>query len=150
VSVVSVVIVVTSASRTVTGALVAAAASTLLGPLVLDGELFGWILRSPDRIPGVFPISSKWMFVLFGLAAIRYARHPAGGAPHVWQAMAARVDRRRHPVAAPATAAAAPDGSGTADGGRAAAAAPASAGTAGDSSPQPAAADGATKQERVR
>ncbi|MGH9275485.1 MAG: hypothetical protein ACRDZU_12635, partial [Acidimicrobiales bacterium] len=38
----------------------------------------GWILRSPDRIPDLFPISGKWRFVLFGLGTIQFARNPDG------------------------------------------------------------------------
>ena len=37
-----------------------------------------WVLRDPDRVPGVFPISSSWMFILFGLGAIQFAKHPEG------------------------------------------------------------------------
>ncbi|MEY2569925.1 MAG: hypothetical protein QOE63_275, partial [Acidimicrobiaceae bacterium] len=38
----------------------------------------GWLLRSPSRIPGIFPISPKWRLVLFGLGTIQFARHPEG------------------------------------------------------------------------
>ena len=47
-------------------------------PSILKGAFIGWILRDPGRIPGFFPISSKWVLVLFGLGAIQYARHPEG------------------------------------------------------------------------
>ena len=33
---------------------------------------------TPSRIPGVFPISPKWRFILFGLGTIQYAKHPEG------------------------------------------------------------------------
>ena len=46
--------------------------------VVLKGAFLGWILRDPDRIPGLFPISAKWVLVLFGLGTIQYARHPEG------------------------------------------------------------------------
>jgi ABC-type branched-subunit amino acid transport system permease subunit len=72
------VIVVTIGSRTVAGAIQAAAAFVLFEPIVLRGAFLGWILRSPDRIPGLFPISAKWVLILFGLGAIQYARHPEG------------------------------------------------------------------------
>ena len=45
---------------------------------MLKGAVFGWILRSEDRIPGFFPISPKWRFILFGLGTIQFARHPEG------------------------------------------------------------------------
>ena len=32
----------------------------------------------PERIPGIFPISPKWRFILFGLGTIQYAKHPEG------------------------------------------------------------------------
>jgi hypothetical protein len=70
--------VVTMGSRTVTGAVQAAAAFALLEAVILKGAIFGWVLRSPERIPGIFPISAKWVLILFGLGAIQYARHPEG------------------------------------------------------------------------
>jgi hypothetical protein len=73
-----VVIVVSLGSRTVEGAGQAGAAFALFDTVVLRGQVFGWILRSPERIPGIFPISPKWRFVLFGLATIQFARHPEG------------------------------------------------------------------------
>lgn len=90
-----VVIVVTLGSRTVIGALQAAAAFSLFDTLVLKGELFAWILRSPDRIPAIFPISAKWVFILFGLAAIQYARHPEGIIEYNLNKAAARAEERR-------------------------------------------------------
>ena len=59
---------------------------------MLKGALIGWILRSDERIPGVFPISPKWRFVLFGLAAIQFARHPEGLVEH-GKRQVARPDR---------------------------------------------------------
>jgi branched-chain amino acid transport system permease protein len=74
---------------------------------VLKGTFLGWILRSPDRIPSVFPVSPKWRFVLFGLAAIQFARHPEGLIEASKQRSAARAERRRArrapPPAAPAS-----------------------------------------------
>ena len=51
---------------------------SLFPPVVLNGTFLGWILRSEDRIPWPFPVSPKWRFILFGLGAIQYARHPEG------------------------------------------------------------------------
>jgi hypothetical protein len=45
---------------------------------VLKGAFLGWLFRDPDRIPTIFPISGEWRFVLFGLGAIQFARHPEG------------------------------------------------------------------------
>ncbi|TCJ32932.1 ABC transporter permease [Parafrankia sp. BMG5.11] len=73
-----VVIVVTLGSRTVRGALNAAASFAVFDQLILKGTVFAWILRSPTAIPDFFPISGKWVYVLFGLAAIQFARHPEG------------------------------------------------------------------------
>lgn len=72
------VLVVSLSARTVEGAGQAGAAFSLFGPLILEGSLFAWILRSEERLPGIFPISGKWRFVLFGLTAIQFARHPEG------------------------------------------------------------------------
>ena len=49
-----------------------------MNKIFLEGTFFGWILRDPDRIPGFFPISPKWRFILFGLGTIQYAKHPEG------------------------------------------------------------------------
>lgn len=73
-----VVIVVTLGARSVEGAAVGAASFALLDALVLKGTVLGWILRSTDRIPGIFPISPKWRFVLFGLGVLQFARQPEG------------------------------------------------------------------------
>jgi branched-chain amino acid transport system permease protein len=72
------VIVVTIGVRSVRGAITAAAAFSLFAKLVLDGNIVAWILRSPDRVPGVFPLEAKWMLILFGLGTIQYAKHPEG------------------------------------------------------------------------
>ena len=72
------VLVVTLGARTVEGAVTAASVFSLFEPVILRGTFLGWILRSPDRIPGIFPISPKWRFVLFGLGTIQFARHPEG------------------------------------------------------------------------
>ena len=73
-----IVIVVTLSSRTVQGAAMGAASFALFDAVILKGEIFAWILRSPTRIPGIFPINSAWLYVLFGFGAIQYARHPEG------------------------------------------------------------------------
>ncbi len=72
------VLVVTLGARRPAGAMAAAAAFSLFDRVVLRGTFLGWILRSPERIPDVFPISPKWRFILFGLGAIGFARHPEG------------------------------------------------------------------------
>lgn len=72
------VLVVTLGARTFEGAAAAAAAFAVFDTLVLKGTVFGWLLRSSDRIPGIFPLDPTWRFVLFGLATIEFARHPEG------------------------------------------------------------------------
>jgi len=72
------VLVVTLGSQTVEGAAQAGAAFSLFDNVLLRGDLFKWILRDSSRVPGFFPISSKWRFVLFGLGTIQFARHPEG------------------------------------------------------------------------
>lgn len=77
-----IVIVVAMSSRTIDGAIQAGAGFILFEQLVLRGEIFTWILRDPDRLPGFFPISSSFRLVLFGLMAIQFARHPEGLVEH--------------------------------------------------------------------
>ena len=72
------VLVVSLGSRTVEGAAQAGAAYALFEAIVLRGAVFGWIFRNTDRIPGIFPISPKWRFIIFGLGTIQFARHPEG------------------------------------------------------------------------
>ncbi len=72
------VLVVSLGSRTVEGAAQAGAAFALFDAVVLRGDVFAWLLRSPDRVPGIFPISNQWRFILFGLGTIQFARHPEG------------------------------------------------------------------------
>jgi ABC-type branched-subunit amino acid transport system permease subunit len=90
-----VVLVATLGARTITGAVQAAGAFALFEPLVLKGAVLGWLLRSPDRIPGIFPISAKWVFILFGLGAIQYARHPEGIVEYNLHRRAAKAEQRR-------------------------------------------------------
>jgi ABC-type branched-subunit amino acid transport system permease subunit len=90
-----VVIVVVLGARTVEGALNAGASFSLFDAVILKGAVFGWILRSADRIPGIFPISGQWVFILFGFAAVQFARHPEGLLEHGAQQRAARAERRR-------------------------------------------------------
>jgi branched-subunit amino acid ABC-type transport system permease component len=89
------VLVVTLGARTVEGAATAGATFSLFDPLILQGTVFGWLLRDPDRIPGFFPISPKWRFILFGLGAIQFARHPEGIIEYNKRKRAARAERRR-------------------------------------------------------
>jgi ABC-type branched-subunit amino acid transport system permease subunit len=101
------VLVVTLGARSVEGAVNAGAVFTLFDPLILKGALFGWILRSAERIPSIFPVSPKWRFVLFGLGTIQFARHPEGlieaNKRKAAARRAARQARRATPEA-PATA----------------------------------------------
>ncbi len=85
------VLVVTFGARTPDGALAGAATFSLFDKVVLQGTFLGWLLRSPDRVPGVFPVSSKWRLVLFGLGAIQYAAHPEG----ILETTRAKRNRRR-------------------------------------------------------
>ena len=61
--------------------------------MLLKGAIFGWILRSPDRIPGFLPLSPKWRFILFGLGAIQFARHPEGLVEHGKRGAHRRVEQ---------------------------------------------------------
>jgi branched-subunit amino acid ABC-type transport system permease component len=97
------VLVVTLGARTVEGATTAGATFSLFDPLILQGTVFGWLLRDPDRIPGIFPISPKWRFILFGLGAIQFARHPEGIIEYNKRKRAARAERRRERRRQPAT-----------------------------------------------
>ncbi len=87
------VLVVTMGARTVSGAAAAGGAFSLFDAVVLKGELVGWILRSEDRIPGIFPVSPKWRFVLFGLGTLQFVRHPEGVVAHTQS----RIRRRARP-----------------------------------------------------
>jgi branched-chain amino acid transport system permease protein len=95
------VLVVTLGCRTVEGAAYAGGAFALFDVAILRGEVFGWILRSPDRIPGIFPISPKWRFVLFGLGTIQFARHPEGLIEHGKRQWLRRLERRAGPRTGP-------------------------------------------------
>lgn len=109
VALVWVVIVVTIGSRTVSGAIQAAGAFVLFEPVILKGAFLGWILRSPDRIPSWFPISGRWVLVLFGLGTIMYARYPAGLSEFGAARASARRHRRQQVAAAAAAATVAAD-----------------------------------------
>jgi branched-chain amino acid transport system permease protein len=89
------VLVVSLGSRTVEGAAQAGAAFALFDAILLKGAVFGWILRSPDRIPGFLPLSPKWRLILFGLATIQFARHPQGLVEHGKRQAHHRVERLR-------------------------------------------------------
>jgi branched-chain amino acid transport system permease protein len=95
-----VVIVVTIGVRTVSGAFTAGMAFMLFDPLILQGNVLGWILRSPDRIPAFLPISPKWLLILFGLGTIQYARHPEGAMEHSLHKKAAKAEKKRAAKAA--------------------------------------------------
>ena len=72
------VLVVTAGASLVSGAIVGASLFVLFNAVVLQGTFLGWILRDPERIPGIFPIPQQWLFILFGLGTISFARHPEG------------------------------------------------------------------------
>jgi branched-chain amino acid transport system permease protein len=95
------VLVVALGSRTVEGAAIAGASFALFDVVILRGELLGWILRSPDRIPGIFPISPKWRLVLFGLLTIQFARHPEGLVENGKRQWMRRLERRAGPRTGP-------------------------------------------------
>jgi branched-chain amino acid transport system permease protein len=89
-----VVIVVTIGARTVQGAVIAGVAFSLFDAVILKGAFLEWILRDKDLVPGFFPISPKWLLVLFGLGTIQYARHPEGALEHRRRRIAARRAKR--------------------------------------------------------
>jgi branched-subunit amino acid ABC-type transport system permease component len=95
------VLVVALGSRTVEGAAIAGASFALFDVVILRGEFLGWILRSPDRIPGIFPISPKWRLVLFGLLTIQFARHPEGLVENGKRQWMRRLERRAGPRTGP-------------------------------------------------
>jgi ABC-type branched-subunit amino acid transport system permease subunit len=95
------VLVVALGSRTVEGAAIAGASFALFDVVILRGELLGWILRSPDRIPGIFPISPKWRLVLFGLLTIQFAHHPEGLVENGKRQWMRRLERRAGPRTGP-------------------------------------------------
>ena len=87
------VLVISLGSRTVEGAAQAGAAFALFDAVVLRGTIFGWLLRSPDRVPGIFPLSPEWRFILFGLGTIQFARHPEGLVEHGKRKAGARAEQ---------------------------------------------------------
>ncbi len=109
------VLVVTLSVRTVEGAAQAGAAFSMFEPLILKGELFAWILRAEHRLPGIFPISGKWRFILFGLGAMQFARHPEGLVEHGKRRATAGLNRRlaRRDQTRAVSAGADPDGGAT-------------------------------------
>ena len=92
-------LVVALGSRTVEGAVYAAAAFALVDRLVFKGALFEWVLRGDDRVPGFLPLDPQWRFVFFGLATITFARHPEGliesGRVRAHAAIGRALERRR-------------------------------------------------------
>jgi branched-subunit amino acid ABC-type transport system permease component len=89
------VLVVTLGSRTVEGAIQGGVGFSLFDRIIFRGDLFGWILRDPDRVPGFFPVSAKWRFVLFGLSTIGFAKHPEGLVESGKRKSHERMERRR-------------------------------------------------------
>ena len=88
------ILVVSLSARTVEGAVQAGVAFSLVDAVILRGTFLGWILRGSDRIPGIFPISPKWRFILFGIMSMQYARHPEGVLEHGKRRIGARIERR--------------------------------------------------------
>lgn len=88
------VLVVSLSVRTVEGAAQAGAAFSLFDAVILRGAVFGWILRSEERIPGIFPVPAEWRFVLFGLGAVQFARHPEGMLEYGKRRASAAAERR--------------------------------------------------------
>jgi branched-chain amino acid transport system permease protein len=99
-----VVVVVTLSARTVQGAAMAAASYALFDAVILKGAFLGWLLGGKSNIPGFLPISSKWVFVLFGLGAIQYARHPEGVLEYSKRRSALRSEARHAKKVAPGLA----------------------------------------------
>lgn len=101
-----VVLVVSLGARTVEGAAQAGAAYSLFDAVILDGALWGWLLRGSDRVPAFLHLSPKWRFILFGLGTIQYARHPEGLVEHGKRRVQPRlerlVSRRAQPGVTPA------------------------------------------------
>ena len=75
-----------------------------MNKIFLEGTFVGWILRDPGRIPGFFPISPKWRFILFGLGTIQYAKHPEGVIEMTKARSAERRAKRAAKKAPPVTA----------------------------------------------
>jgi branched-chain amino acid transport system permease protein len=88
------VIVVSLGARTVEGAAYGGGFFSLMDPVVFKGAIFGWIFRSPERVPDIFPISPKWRFVLFGLTTISFAKNPDGLIESGKRKAHARIQRR--------------------------------------------------------
>ena len=99
------VVVVSLGSRTVEGACYSGASFALIDQIVFRGALLTWILRSEDALPGIFPISPKWRFVLFGLTTLSFARHPEGliedGKRRWYERIERWTTRRRGPDRSP-------------------------------------------------
>lgn len=104
------VLVVTFGVRSPGGAIAAAATFSLFDRLILQGTVFEWIFRSADRVPDLFPLASGWLYILFGLGAIQYARHPEGVIDHTRKRSQERRARRAARKAAAADPAPDSDG----------------------------------------
>ncbi len=89
-----IVLVVTLGTRSVEGAIIAALSFAFLDAVILKGAFIGWIFRDTDAIPGIFPIGGSWRFVLFGLGALQFARHPDGILDYGKRQRFARAERR--------------------------------------------------------
>lgn len=91
------VIVVTIGARTVEGAIQAGAGFVLFEEFVLR-KFIPWITDLAPLVPEV-EVSGGWRFVLFGLSAIQYSKHPEGlleyGKRKSLARQQARIDRRR-------------------------------------------------------
>src|SRR5690606_22901974 len=91
------VIVVTIGPRTVEGAIQAGAGFVLFEEFVLR-TFIPWLTDLLPLIPEVEP-KGYWRFILFGLAAIQYSKHPEGllehGKRRSLAKQQARIDRRK-------------------------------------------------------
>jgi len=102
------VVVVTLGSRTVEGAVQAAAAFGLFEAVILKGAIFEWLFRGSSGLTESLTVSPSWRFILFGLGTIQYARHPEGLVEHGKRQAARRTEafaawrRRRHDDPEPA------------------------------------------------
>jgi hypothetical protein len=80
-------------ARTIEGASYSGMSFALMDRILFRGALIAWILRSEELVPGFFPVSPKWRFVLFGLTTISFARHPEGLVENGKRRAHARVER---------------------------------------------------------
>jgi ABC-type branched-subunit amino acid transport system permease subunit len=111
-----VVLVVSLGSRTVEGAAQAGAAFYLFDAVILSGTFLAWIFRTPDAADWLFfPISGQWRFILFGLSAMQFAKHPEGLVENGKRQAHARIEKMLAKRRGPELAAAGPQAGTAAD-----------------------------------